>query len=301
MPARGSILRTLALGLGLSAMLPAFAESQIRIDPPDFSVPSGEPQVIPAYPRLALQTSGEMAADNPESSAWAYPWRNVPPEQPDWKGVARDTGYFLGYQFVILGLLYVLPESVTQWTDEDKEEYSFEKWRYNVSHPRWDNDKFYINYILHPYWGGTYYIRGRERGLDGWQAFGYSAFMSALYEFGAEAIFERASYTDLIVTPVLGSLLGEYVFLPLQRRIRNKPGALDWTDKLLLTMVDPIGVASAETDRLFGMKPTYQLQPLAMLPPVASPETLGTTGNLMRTAYSNDVSPAWGMRFRMTW
>ena len=34
---------------------------------------------------------------------------------PDWKGVRRDTGYFLGYQFVAIAVLYVMPTSVTNW------------------------------------------------------------------------------------------------------------------------------------------------------------------------------------------
>ena len=77
--------------------------------------------------------------------------------------------------------------------------------------PHLDDDKFYLNYMLHPYWGATYYIRGRERRLSRWQSLGYSALLSTLYEFGAEAFFEPVSYQDLIVTPLIGSLLGEYV------------------------------------------------------------------------------------------
>ncbi|MGD8908873.1 MAG: DUF3943 domain-containing protein, partial [Chromatiales bacterium] len=116
-----------------------------------------------------------------------------PPERPhgfgrelddqspaDFDGLTRDTTYFFGYQFAIVGLLYVLPESVSAWTDEQKEEYNFEKWKHNVTHPRWDPDVWYINYILHPYWGMTYYTRGRERGLTEVGAFWYSFTLSCL-------------------------------------------------------------------------------------------------------------------------
>ena len=34
---------------------------------------------------------------------------------PDWKGLRQDTKYFLAYQFAVIGVLYVLPESVTNW------------------------------------------------------------------------------------------------------------------------------------------------------------------------------------------
>ena len=53
----------------------------------------------------------------------------------------------------------------------------------------WDKDPAWINYIGHPYWGATYYIRARERGFGEFGSFIYSAFLSALYEYGIEAFF----------------------------------------------------------------------------------------------------------------
>ena len=54
------------------------------------------------------------------------------------------------------------------------------------------------------------------------------------------------------MTPVVGSLAGEYIFSPLRQRIRAKPGKLDWADKAALFITDPLGVLNAETDRLLG-------------------------------------------------
>ena len=159
----------------------------------------------------------------------------------DWKGLRRDTAYFLGYQFVAVAALYTAPTSVTNW---DRSGDHLDKFRYNVIHPTWDEDDFYINYLLHPYWGATYYIRGRERGLGRWQSLGYSALLSTLYEYGAEALFERPSYQDLVVTPLLGSLLGEFVFAPLRARIRSKPSPLDGSEKAALVLTDPLGAAN---------------------------------------------------------
>jgi len=42
----------------------------------------------------------------------------------DREGLNRDTWYFLGYQWVTIGVLYVAPESVSTWSDEQKDEYS---------------------------------------------------------------------------------------------------------------------------------------------------------------------------------
>ncbi|WP_367115459.1 DUF3943 domain-containing protein, partial [Marivivens sp.] len=40
-----------------------------------------------------------------------------------------------------------------------------------MSHPQLDSDDWYINYVVHPYWGGAYYVRARERGYTDRQAF----------------------------------------------------------------------------------------------------------------------------------
>ena len=158
----------------------------------------------------------------------------------DWSGIGRDTAYFVGYQFLAIGLLYVMPERVTNWTKEQKEEYNIERWWKNVKHPAEDDDKWYVNYLLHPYWGATYYIRARERGFDKLESFVYSAFLSTMYEFGAEALFEQPSYQDLIITPAVGTLLGMYVFEPMRERIKAKGPEQKWYDKmaLVLTMVN---------------------------------------------------------------
>jgi hypothetical protein len=68
----------------------------------------------------------------------------------DRRGLRRDTWYFVGYQFVAIGILYSMPEDVTGWTDEQKHDYSLSEWWENATHPQMDSDDFYINYILHP-------------------------------------------------------------------------------------------------------------------------------------------------------
>ena len=177
----------------------------------------------------------------------------------DWKGLRRDTLYFVGYQFVVVGVLYALPETVTNF---DKNTAGLSKWWDNVSNPARDNDDAYLNWITHPYWGAAYYIRGRERGLSRWQSFGYSALLSTLFEYGAEAFFEKPSYQDLWITPVIGSLLGEFVFSPVRESIKAKPGGPDGMDKFLLVLTDPLGAANELTDRLFGVKTQVSLVPV---------------------------------------
>jgi hypothetical protein len=228
-----------------------------------------------------------------------YDWRGVPPSRPDWRGVSRDTAYFLGYQFAALAVLYLAPESISGWDSEQKQNYDFDKWRKNVSEPVWDEDRWWINYILHPYWGGAYYIRARERGLDRAQSFWYSALLSTLFEYGAEALAEPVSIQDLVVTPVAGFFVGEYLLSPLQEHIRAKPGELDWSDKTLLFVTDPLGVINAETDQLLGVKTTLQWQPIGMQNP-AFAAGMGSSAT-SQPRLPRSLAPAWGLQLQVDW
>jgi hypothetical protein len=178
--------------------------------------------------------------------------------QQDWKGIGRDTAFFLGYQVVFAGVLWLLPESVTGWT-EDQKKATLSKWKVNVQNPVWDKDKWWINYLAHPYWGATYYTRARERGFGEFGSFSYSALLSALYEFGIEAFFEPPSYNDLIVTPVGGYLVGKYVFEPIRDRIKAKP-ELKWYDHAGLILSDPLGALNSVFERLFGIESDIRVQ-----------------------------------------
>lgn len=97
---------------------------------------------------------------------------------------------------------------MTGWTDEQKSDYSLSDWWDNVGNPSCDSDDFYINYIVHPYRGATYYVRASERGYDRRGAFWYSVLLSTMFEFGVGALFEAPSIQDLIITPTVGSLVG---------------------------------------------------------------------------------------------
>jgi len=176
---------------------------------------------------------------------------------PDWDGVWRDTGSLFGAQFVAAGLTLLAPESFSGWSAEEKRN-SFKKYGNNFVHPVIDKDKFYVNYVLHPYWGATYYTRARERGFDQGSSFVYSTLMSALYEFGSECFYEKPSIQDLIVTPVAGSLLGAYIFEPWRESIKRKQ-ELRWYDHAALVATDPIGVLSLGFEKLFGIKPTIMI------------------------------------------
>ena len=212
--------------------------------------------------------------------------------QRDWKGIGRDTAFFMGYQVVFAGILYFLPESVTAWT-EDQKKATLGKWKENVQNPVWDKDKWWVNYIGHPYFGATYYIRARERGFGDLGSFWYSALLSALYEFGIEAFFEPPSYNDLIVTPVGGFLVGKYIFEPIRDNIKTK-AQLKWYDHAALILTDPLGALNSVFERLLGLKSDVRVQfhaPVFTQQPVLEPLADGSTKwQKINNPYRNGIS-----------
>ena len=218
------------------------------------------PAPLPSAPQPALPqpSDAQPATSEPavaEPRFEPYPWQTPRPTAPNWSGAGRDAFYFVSYQVFGVAVLYLMPESISGWTEEDKRDFSFDQWRHNVSNPVvWDGDNFVVNWVTHPYWGATYYTRARERGLSPEQSLAYSAAVSALWEYGAEAIAEPVSVQDLVFTPVLGALLGAYVFEPWRDRIRAREGELDWMDHAILALTDPLGVINAKINQWLGIR-----------------------------------------------
>jgi hypothetical protein len=216
----------------------------------------------------------------------------------DWPGLARDTAFLLGYQLLGVGIFYVLPESISQWSDKQKESASFETWWENVQDPTWDKDTWWVN-AGHAYFGAAYYIRARERGFGEIPSFLYAALASTLYEFGIEAFFEQPSYQDLIVTPIGGALLGAFIFEPIRRVIRAKP-ELKWHDHALLILSDPLGAMSYVVERLIGIKSDIRVdaRPPAFVQGSPSRYRIGRSGGVGESSpHETGVS----VEIRMRW
>jgi hypothetical protein len=118
-----------------------------------------------------------------------------------------------------------------------------------------------------------------------------------------EALFEQPSYQDVWTTPVIGSLLGEFWFMPLRERIRAKSEPLDWKEKALLVITDPLGVASEETDRLLGIQTELRLVTFdirqaahARASPGGAPHSYP-----LADAASGLMRPAIGLQLRLRW
>ena len=141
------------------------------------------------------------------------------------------------------GILYLLPESVTNW-DKDDASNIFKKWERNVREgPVKDKDDWFLNWITHPYWGAVYYMAARSSGLGILYSFGFSCFLSTVFwEYGIEAFAEVPSKQDLIITPVVGSIFGELFYLSKRKILNNDYKLLNSTKlgHVALFLMDPI-------------------------------------------------------------
>jgi hypothetical protein len=233
-------------------------------------------------------------SDEHESDATDLSLEQATPR--DGTGLWRDTKYFLGYQFGAIAILYAMPESVSGWSSEQKKGYSFDVWWEKTTHPENDSDDFYINYILHPYWGAAYFVRARERGYNNWQSFGYSALLSSLYEFGIEALFEEPSKQDLWVTPVIGSMVGLY-FMHLRDNVRDRDaerGFRSTGDKWIWVLTDPLGSLNQQFDKWFGWDTEVELRPYRMQPDI---EQIGES----KSPDTGESDYAYGLQLQVRW
>lgn len=158
------------------------------------------------------------------------------------------------YGFGAIGVLAALPKDITNW--ETLDENIAKDWLDNVTEgPVWDRDDIVLNYILHPYFGGGYYQAARKSGYRQWDSFLYSALMStAFWEYGLESFAETPSMQDLVVTPVLGWVYGEWAFNT-EREIWAEGGTVlgsEYLGNISLFLLDPVDAVGRNVNRLFG-------------------------------------------------
>jgi Domain of unknown function (DUF3943) len=105
--------------------------------------------------------------------------------------------------------------------------------------PVFDSDNPAVNYLGHPYFGSLYYLSQRNYGESPLYSFLFSTFMSTAFEYFIESWDERPSATDLIVTPVLGSIYGELVYRATQHMRQD---GFTKGEKIILTIINPLYV-----------------------------------------------------------
>lgn len=160
-----------------------------------------------------------------------------------------------------MGVLWAMPGTVTGW---DKEKISsnpngiFAEYKDNIRRgPVWDKDDGFFNYVAHPAAGAAYYTLSRHNGKSPLESFGYSVAMSTFFwEYGFEAFAEIPSIQDLIITPVIGALLGEVAY-QYEQKIRNDGGKLMGSKALgsaAMIVLNPAGALSQAINSVLGAK-----------------------------------------------
>lgn len=190
----------------------------------------------------------------------------------DWKRLWINTGTLCGAFVGSLIVLECLPEDATSWNRAEIQSVPlFTRWKNHVikEGPEWDHDKFYFNYLLHPYAGAVYYMAARSCGFNVWQSLLYSSLISNVgWEFGIEAFMERPSIQDLFITPLVGSAIGEG-FYRLKRHIVEHGYTLGGSPVLgniVAFLIDPVN----EVIGLFGGNPARQAAKMYKLEGVSS-------------------------------
>ena len=162
------------------------------------------------------------------------------------RAITEDTIYTQVALITAVGVLVVVPESISKWDLEELQKKSLsERWTEHVTtKPVWDEDEWAINYIGHPVFGAVYYAMARNDGLDIFESALFSTVMSTFFwEYGYESFAEIPSIQDLIFTPLLGSFLGEGMHI-LEKDLDENQGVI-WGSKTLGSVsyffLDPMG------------------------------------------------------------
>jgi hypothetical protein len=147
----------------------------------------------------------------------------------------------LGMETFTSTIMILLPKSITLW----KEDY----WLYfgqtfkqaYTMPPIWDKDPWPVNYIGHPLQGSVFFNSLRSQNCSFAASAGFTLFHTLLWEYGTEAIMERPSIQDLVITPITGVAFGE-LFHQLTQKMRR--GGFTLGEKILVTLMNPTYVVN---------------------------------------------------------
>ncbi|MGN6179766.1 MAG: DUF3943 domain-containing protein [Mucilaginibacter sp.] len=138
-------------------------------------------------------------------------------------------------------------------------------WGHNIHTGwEWDDDRFGINFVGHPYSGTLYFNAARSQGYTYLQSIPFAAFGSSMWEYFGENTLP--SYNDLINTTFNGEFLGE-IFYRLSSNILDDRtyGSERFFRELAAGLVDP----TRELNRLLQGKAfrhtqgeVYQKEPI---------------------------------------
>ncbi len=220
------LMKTIA-GLALSSSVTVHANSNISQDIEFSYTVDCKQEFCLDNNSYRYNTSNSYALTSDQSLDFSEPELPLymnPRSEKDWDYLKGQTYTILGLSVATVGLMTLLPESITKWDAEDRDLSNIgSKWKDNVtSGPTWDRDEHFLNYIAHPYFGGVYYTAARHAGFNEFESFMYSFTMSTFFwEYGVEAFAEVPSWQDIFITPFFGAVAGEIMFETEQEIVAN--------------------------------------------------------------------------------
>jgi hypothetical protein len=145
-------------------------------------------------------------------------------------------------ELALLGVTASLPKKWTCWSANFVQDGINNFGEAYTKPPVWDTDHWFHNYLGHPYGGSAYYNAVRSRGATVPEAAFFTVLLSTQWEYIFEALAERPSIQDLVITPVAGSLLGELTHRTALRLKRNGTTPLE---RVALLVINPMHVLFA--------------------------------------------------------
>ena len=149
----------------------------------------------------------------------------------------RGAGLVFAFQGFSYGLLFAVPESISNWDRSTVEQYRLHMKEAFTMPPVVDGDHWYINYVGHPFQGSYYYNAYRSQGAPFWQAALLATGHSFVWEYLIESGIERPSVQDLVVTPIVGSFMGEFFHFATRRMAHN---GFRWYEAAAVCIINPM-------------------------------------------------------------
>lgn len=106
-----------------------------------------------------------------------------------------------------------------------------------TSPPVFDSDKWYLNYVGHPYQGSLFYNAVRSQNARIWQSSLFCLGQVLVWEYVLESGLEQPSIQDLIVTPLAGIVIGELVHRGTMAMARN---GFRWYEATAVILLNPM-------------------------------------------------------------
>jgi hypothetical protein len=196
----------------------------------------------PSSGSLQLASANMAPVMYPDTLSLSYqdkPTRSPYELEPNDRMFFKGWVLITGVEVALLAVTASLPKSWTGWSSTFVQDGLGNLRNAYTGPPVWDTDHWFHNYIGHPYGGSVYYNTVRCQGAKKGQSFLFSMALSLQWEYFFEAFAEQPSIQDLFITPVFGSLLGEFVH---RVTVSLKKNGTSFGEKVIITILNPTSV-----------------------------------------------------------